>query len=350
MLHRLRPDLFLLMFVLVWTHVLPTIVQAADPFLTLPFPSHADMKIVQGWCYDFVQRGVPTPCPGHSPKTSLHRGVDYIKKPGLGLSPYTQWQSFPVLAAADGYACGNCTGRSGNAVWIRHIINGVTYYTYYGHLNTISGNIPIGSQSKTVFVKRGAPIGMAGDTGTGNSGLIHLHFQVQRGSTVVDPYDLYTTKEAYPDPNRTNGKVSGPSQLWTATPLNNPRLVHMYINDPLDGATLQGQVTVRGWAIDQAANSGTGVDQVWLYLDGEAGAGQAMSVTTYGVERPDVAAVYGERYRYSGYQYRWNTSTITPGQHTLYVYVHSTVSGWSFYIRPIRVQAPAKVYLPLAQR
>jgi hypothetical protein len=217
MLHRFSPVLFLLMFVLFSAHVPTVSSQAYEPFLMLPFPSHPDMKISQGWCYDFMQSGMQTPCPGHGSTTSLHRGVDYIKRPGSNLQPYIQWQSFPVLAAADGYACGNCTGRLGDAVWIRHTINGVTYYTYYGHLNTIEENIPIGSQSNTVFVKRGDPIGAAGDTGTGLPGLIHLHFQVQRGSTVLDPYDLYTTKEAYPDPNGTNGKVSGPNQLWVST-------------------------------------------------------------------------------------------------------------------------------------
>lgn len=178
-------------------------------FLTLPFAPHQDMKVVQGWCYDF--RSKP-PCD--------HQGIDYIKKPGTSLYPATQWQRFPVVAAADGYACGNCTTGNpslyGNAVYIVHKINGQTFTTYYGHLSSFASRIPLGNPRKTIFVRRGEVIGTAGDSGS--PGLTHLHFMVKQGNTKKDPYDLYTTKEVYPNPPGTNRRLSRANHLWTTNP------------------------------------------------------------------------------------------------------------------------------------
>jgi hypothetical protein len=142
------------------------------------------MNILSGWYY--------------SGSGGLHNGIDYIN--GNVNSPKT-WKTFPVLASADGEACGNCSGRQGNAVWIRHKVNGVTYYTYYGHLASISPDIPLGSQSRTLAVKQGQFLGMAGDTGAG-SGILHLHFALYTASsTPIDPYTIGKLREAYPAPH-----------------------------------------------------------------------------------------------------------------------------------------------------
>ena len=95
---------------------------------------------------------------------------------------------------------GNCTSRQGNAVWIKHDVNGATYYTYYGHLASITKGIPIGTQSRTVPVKRGQLIGIAGDTGA--SGILHLHFGLYNAaSQPLDPYSIGKLREYYPQPN-----------------------------------------------------------------------------------------------------------------------------------------------------
>ena len=162
-------------------------------FLTLPF---TDPRIVvqQGWIYSWGDE---------------HKGIDYV----LGGRDTGNWQSFDVVAAADGWACGNCTTRQGNAVWIKHNINGATYYTYYGHLASIEPGIPTGSQQNVVWVRRGQKIGVAGDTGADS---IHLHFQVSYGQVPVDPYDLWTTREPYA-PGCTSCQM-GDNYLWTTNP------------------------------------------------------------------------------------------------------------------------------------
>jgi murein DD-endopeptidase MepM/ murein hydrolase activator NlpD len=152
------------------------------PFLTLPFAPNGNMHILSGWYY--------------SSSGGFHGGIDFING-GVNSSG---WRTFPVIASADGEACGNCTSRQGNAVWVKHNIGGRTFYTYYGHLASISKNIPRGSQSNTVYVHRGDVLGMAGDTGA--SGALHLHFALYNASSVpMDPYAIGKLREAYPTPN-----------------------------------------------------------------------------------------------------------------------------------------------------
>src|SRR5205823_1441665 len=76
--------------------------QGAIPFLALPFVPTGNMRILSGWYYS---------------GGGLHGGIDYIN--GNVNSP-GGWRTFPVIASADGEACGNCSSRQGNAVWIKH--------------------------------------------------------------------------------------------------------------------------------------------------------------------------------------------------------------------------------------
>ena len=179
----------------------PSVAVAAPPrqaagihFLTLPF---ADPNIIvsQGWIYDWG---------------SQHSGTDYM----LGNRNSTDWQPYDVYAAADGLACGNCTTRQGNAVWIKHVVSGQTIYTYYGHLASIDPAVPIGSQQNLAPIQRGQKIGVAGSTG---ADVIHLHFGVYSASSQpMDPYDLWTTREPYA-PGCGNCQM-GANNMWTTNP------------------------------------------------------------------------------------------------------------------------------------
>src|SRR5438477_3517689 len=159
---------------------------ATTPFLTLPFVPNSRMSILSGWYY--------------SGGGGVHGGIDFING---GVNNMGGWRTFPVIASADGEACGNCTTRQGNAVWIKHDINGATYYTYYGHLASIAKGIPLGSQSNLVWVKRGQVIGMAGDTGA--RGILHLHYGLYNASSQpIDPYSIGRLREYYPRPTSSN--------------------------------------------------------------------------------------------------------------------------------------------------
>lgn len=218
---------------------------SSQHFLTLPFPRDPDMQIQQSWLCHWDG------CENTYPPDGVHGGIDYIK--GTGTS--STWQKFDVLAAADGEACGDCAaGPAGSkSVWIKHNIGGEIFYTYYGHLSEIASHIPLGDQSKTVAVKRGEKIGVAGDTGAEGKG-IHLHFTLKNSKNIaVDPYALNATRDAYPDPNGANGKVADTNHYWTTNPPsyydpNNPiDVLYPTQTNPAYGGsyTQPGHITVK---------------------------------------------------------------------------------------------------------
>ncbi len=112
------------------------------------------------------------------------------------------------------------------------------------------------------------------------------------------------------------------------------------IDSPASNSEVVGNVTIRGWAADLKASSGPGVTQVHIYLDGTVGGGGTIIAgAEYGIERSDVADAYGEQFRNSGYTYTWDTSEVSPGKHTLYIYAKSTISGWNYETREVTVLA-----------
>lgn len=189
---------------------------AATPkFLTLPFQSPAKIHIQRGW-WTIGSTGR---------FDLLHHAVDYIHGT---LDVPSSWENFPVVAAAGGEACAEVLGGNGcydapgeimgNRVLIRHSVGGVVYYTFYNHLKSISSLIPIGSRSRTVHVKQGQVIGIAGASGNDPT-FIHLHFELQdaRGKW-IDPYGLEATSREYPDPQGKNGIVSANRNYFLTNP------------------------------------------------------------------------------------------------------------------------------------
>ncbi len=183
-------------------------------FLTLPF-SEPNIKIQQGWRYT-------APIGPNPDDPYAHKGIDYIK--GIVNEPAT-WQSFDVVAAADGVAMWSSGGGYGDFVLIRHDetdLEDRNYFTLYGHLRDIEDNVTHRADRFTTDyqswtpVTRGQKIGEAGDTGS--PGLIHLHFEVQRGGYAqnkVDPYDICSTRDYYPGGSSYVG--CGPNSLWVAS-------------------------------------------------------------------------------------------------------------------------------------
>jgi len=187
-------------------------VVAAGPvprFLTLPFKVTTRMHIQQGQ----VWQGPPQ-------DGKVHGGIDYING---RLDRSRTWRTFPVYAAAAGYACANLTDRkgcivgNGNRVLISHTVKGRTYRTYYGHLEAIAKRIPLGGK-RTVFVKRCELIGYAGYSGDPCC-VRHLHFQLfDPDWDTVDPYGIDGVRGEYPDPAGGNRIRNGRRSYWIADP------------------------------------------------------------------------------------------------------------------------------------
>jgi hypothetical protein len=115
------------------------------------------------------------------------------------------------------------------------------------------------------------------------------------------------------------------------------------IDVPSSGTTVNnGQsVQIKGWAAD-TAGPGTGIAEVHVYLDGQAGqGGTGIGAATYGTSRPDVAQAFGRTdWANTGYELTWTPSGLTGGAHTIYVYARSTSSGWQYKTVSITVNAP----------
>ncbi|MSQ24654.1 MAG: hypothetical protein EXR58_08980 [Chloroflexi bacterium] len=114
----------------------------------------------------------------------------------------------------------------------------------------------------------------------------------------------------------------------------------LQVDHPTDGIAVGGMVAIDGWAVDQAAATGTGVDMVNVYLDGPSGTGAFLGSASYGANRPEAGSALGsDRFRASGWRLQWDASQIRSGQvHTLHIYAHSTVTNaWFSTTRTIRV-------------
>lgn len=99
--------------------------------------------------------------------------------------------------------------------------------------------------------------------------------------------------------------------------------------------------TILGWAADLDSHVDSGVDaiHVWAYpvqrASGQYGDPIWMGAAQYGGERPDVAAVYGERFRTSGYELR--VAGLEPGTYDVAVFAYSTVKRGFAAAKVVRV-------------
>jgi hypothetical protein len=128
----------------------------------------------------------------------------------------------------------------------------------------------------------------------------------------------------------TAGPAAGGARPAAAAPLDDASTTLIVVDSPR-GGTSGPQLAVSGWAADPGSPSGTGVDRVDVYLDGEPGTGTLLGRATYGLQRSDVAANLGSsRFTLSGFAL---AAQVPPGPHTVYVYAHPSdqppEQGWS---------------------
>jgi hypothetical protein len=120
--------------------------------------------------------------------------------------------------------------------------------------------------------------------------------------------------------------INPDSQMATGGPMLRVRPGAMVtLESPAAGGVGQG-FEVRGWAVDGAATSGTGIDLVHVWAFPASGSPVFIGEATYGIARPDVAAAHGAQFGASGFSIR--ASTVLPaGAWIVRAYGHSTVTG-----------------------
>jgi WD40 repeat protein len=236
--------------VLIWSVPPTTGPEPEKPpkFLTLPFRD-SDIKIQQGWVYTF------------DPNPDAHKGIDYIKG---AIDQSSTWQSFDVVAAADGVAMQSSGGGYGTFVYIQHNEKDsarTNYFTLYAHLDSVDAKIVSKPREDTNYstwtpVKRGEVIGRAGATGVvDHPTWVHLHFEVQIGGYTqnkTDPYDLYKIRDFYPGGVKYAG--SGPKYLWTTDPPISPSKIKVtpsiVNNQVVVSLAIENAESLRGYAVD----------------------------------------------------------------------------------------------------
>jgi hypothetical protein len=98
----------------------------------------------------------------------------------------------------------------------------------------------------------------------------------------------------------------------------------MSLDAPAPNATTGQPFMIGGWGIDYAAAGGPGADTVHAYAYPVSGASPIFLGASYGGARGDVAAAYGEQFRYSGFTIF--ASGLAPGTYTIVAYLHSAVA------------------------
>jgi hypothetical protein len=104
--------------------------------------------------------------------------------------------------------------------------------------------------------------------------------------------------------------------------------------------TSSSTIVVAGWAADLDSTVDTGVDavHVWAYPVNAVGQHDNpiwVGAATYGGARPDVAAVYGDRFLNTGYG--MTVRGLAPGTYDLAVFAYSTVTGQFVPAKTVKV-------------
>jgi glucose/arabinose dehydrogenase len=83
---------------------------------------------------------------------------------------------------------------------------------------------------------------------------------------------------------------------------------------------------VGGWALDQSAASGTGVDAVHVWAHSTTGGGSTfLGAANLGGSRPDVASIFGSQFQNSGFGLV--ARGLTPGGYRIVAYAHSAAAN-----------------------
>ena len=183
------------------------------------------------------------------------------------------------------------------------------------------GFLVVGSELKPL------PIGSRLDPASGI-------FVWQPGVGFVGSYDL-----AFVRPSAQGQRASRQDVRIVLNPKGDNRVGPQIVVDIAPGSGQLGSV-LAGWAADLDSPIDTGIDMlhVWAYpTDGSLKQPVFVGEASYGGHRPDVAAVYGERFRASGYGLR--VEGLAPGSYDLAVFAWSSATHAWLPAKVVRVDA-----------
>lgn len=105
-----------------------------------------------------------------------HQGVDIANSQGTPIKAVANGVVSKVITTCSQNSSSNCQGTTyGNYIRVKHVVNGQSYETLYGHLYRVDASIAVGKQ-----VTQGQVIAQMGNSG--NSSGPHLHFEIHNGA------------------------------------------------------------------------------------------------------------------------------------------------------------------------
>lgn len=107
--------------------------------------------------------------------TSTHHGTDIMAPEGS-----------PVLAVERGKAWSAIEEKGGKVAYLEGE-SGTRYF--YGHLSAWATKLISATPTSPLDVDVGDELGKVGSTGNAQGKAPHIHFQMRRGSLVIDPFD-----------------------------------------------------------------------------------------------------------------------------------------------------------------
>ncbi len=114
--------------------------------------------------------------------------------------------------------------------------------------------------------------------------------------------------------------------------------VQAVIDTPQPG-TVSSSFMIAGWALDEAATTGTGIDTVHVWAYPTAGGDPIfLGVADYGDARADIGVAFGAQFERAAYGL--SVDGLAPGTYDVVVYPHSAVTGDFHGAQVVRVTVP----------
>ncbi len=115
---------------------------------------------------------------------------------------------------------------------------------------------------------------------------------------------------------------SATTRITVTQPSSLPR---MYVDTPAQNQTITQNVSISGWAIDQASASGPGIEAIHVWAYPTSGAAPVFVGAAYpGFMRQDIANYFGAaRFAPSGF---WVSGALPPGDYNLVVFAFSSLT------------------------
>jgi SAM-dependent methyltransferase len=114
--------------------------------------------------------------------------------------------------------------------------------------------------------------------------------------------------------------------------------IFITIDAPSVSSQVQGTIPISGWALHQFEPQ-DGIEQIFIYLDNLDDPASELGKAEYGIQRMDLVPYVNPIYGSVGFQFVWDTTGVTPGEHVLYILVEGKES-WNYSRVPIFVGAP----------